>query len=290
MKRLFIAWCVLMLVSCEKLLVPDTSSAKGIEDDANVTLTFMPYKTDFTRAASPLSDQMGRLSAAIFKTDGTKVKSVTQKHDDAGFGGISVSLAAGTYKVVAIAHNGDGTATITSAEKVTFANNKVTDTFAYYGTLEVDEEPVDKELQMQRCVAMVRLTVNDNIPAEVQRLKFYYTGGSSTYNPTTGYGCVNSKQTEYRYTHNDDGIGVNQYDIYTMPHELNDELKIVISALDSDGGTLYEWTMDNVPVTRNKITTWTGSLFGDGPGGAITQGGITLTLDTAWDGTLKYNW
>ena len=41
-------------------------------------------------------------------------------------------------------------------------------------------------------------------------------------------------------------------------------------------------------MTRNKITSWTGVLFG-GSGGTMSQGGISITLDTSWDGTITYN-
>lgn len=49
--------------------------------------------------------------------------------------------------------------------------------------------------------------------------------------------------------------------------------------------------MDNIPVTRNKITTWQGTLFGSGTGtggGTSSSGGITITLDTEWDGIITY--
>lgn len=43
---------------------------------------------------------------------------------------------------------------------------------------------------------MFRLVIKDEIPEQAKKIKFYYTGGSSTLNAKTGYGCVNSKQTE----------------------------------------------------------------------------------------------
>lgn len=278
-----------MLAACEKPIIGDAYDVD--EGDANVVLTFSTYgQQDFTRAVTHLTDQCSRLSVAIFRQDGTKVKSINQSAGNDGYGTVAVSLTEGTYKVVAVAHNSaEGNATISSTEKVTFANNKMTDTFCYCGDLVVGTEPVNKELQMQRVVAMVRLTVNGTIPDNVARFKFYYTGGSSTLNPSTGYGCVNSKQTEYRSTVVDGSV-VNIYEIYTSPHELNDVLKLVITAQDADNSTVNEWTMENIPVTRNKITTWTGSLFSNDGGGSSTDGSITITLDTTWGGTVSYTW
>jgi len=283
-----------LATSCEKPIFDEERAASGSAADThpNVTLHFSPYEQiSFTRAAAPLTDQCTRLSVAIFTADGTKAKAITQKQTDAGFGTATLTLQTGTYKIVAIAHSStEGNATITSPEKVTFANNKLTDTFYYYGTLTVGTDPIEETLEMTRCVAMLRLTLTDPLPDNITRLKFYYTGGSSTFSPATGYGCVNSKQTEYRYTTNDQDMPVTVYELYTMPHEQQDVLKLTVTALDASGSEVGEVTMENIPVTRNKITTWQGTLFsGSGTeGGTSSSGGITITLDTEWDGTITY--
>ena len=78
------------------------------------------------------------------------------------------------------------------------------------------------------------------------------------------------------------------YELYTLPHEENDVLKMTITALGEGGEEMYSTVFENVPVVRNKITTWTGAPFGGDGGGPITSGGISITLDTGWDGTLNY--
>ena len=282
-----------LVMACEKPLIEGAGNqSQSEEDGANVRLRFSLYDMqDFTRAASPLLGGCTRLSVAIFNEGGTKIKSIQQTASDAAFGTAAVLLTDGTYTVVAVAHSStEGHATITSTEKVTFANNKMTDTFAACETFTVGEDSeVDRTITLQRVVAMVRLTVKGTIPDEVKRFKFYYTGGSSTLNPTTGYGCVQSKQTEYRTTVGNDTV-VTNYELFTAPHDLNDVLKLVITAQDLSGATKGEWTMDNVPVTRNKITTWTGRLFKDNGTGEQIDGGISLTLNPTWDGTVNYTW
>lgn len=262
------------------------------DENPNVTLRFTPYQQEsFTRATAPLEDQLSRLSVAVFRQDGTKVGSTkNQKAEDKGFGTVRLSLDAGTYTVVAIAHNGLGNATISSATEVKFANNKMTDTFAYCGRLTVGEEqPTEQDVRMTRCVAMVRLTLTDaTLPEGVDYLQFYYTGGSSTYDPTTGFGSKASRQTELRDCYDADGEAIKTYEIYTLPHEAKDELTLLrIKVFDASGQELEDYTteMTKVPIERNKITTWTGSLF-DGSG--TTTGGYTVTLDTDWSGTIQY--
>ena len=174
----------------------------------------------------------------------------------------SRSLAAGTYQLVVIAHNGEGSATITSTEKVTFPNNKVTDTFYYYGDLVVTSEVQSYDLTLTRAVAMFRMVLTDDeIPSTVTKFKFYYTSGSSTFSPSAGYGCVNSKQTEIRTV----ADGVTTFDIFTLPHTEEDVLtKLTVTA------------------------RYTGSFFGSGGSGQTSDGTFRLTADPDWDSVNGY--
>lgn len=283
MKKYLFIVLALLIASCEKPILDEEMVMKK---DANVILHITQFEqTAFTRAATDITELCTRLNVAIFDTDGTKVKTVVQKDTDSDFGTVALTLAAGTYRLVVIAHNGEGSATITSEEKVTFPNNKVTDTFYYYGDLVVTDSQQSYDLTLTRAVAMFRLVLTDeDIPSNVARLKFYYTGGSSTFSPSTGYGCVNSKQTEYRSV----APGLTVFDIYTLPHTEDDVLtKLTITALDANDNTVKERTFENIPVTRNQITRYTGSFFGDG-GGTTSDGTFRLTADGDWDSVNGY--
>lgn len=278
-----------MLAACEKPILDDGSVDGGSPGEANVVLHFTQSEgSDFsaaTRAATDITDLCSRLNLAVFNADGTKVKTVAQKEGDASYGTVALSLAAGTYQLVVIAHNSDGSATITSTEKVTFPNNKVTDTFCYYGDLVVGSEKQSYDLTLTRAVAMFRLVLTDeSIPASVAKLKFYYTGGSSTFSPAEGYGIVQSKQTEIRAV-SEDGI----YEIYTLPHTEEDVLtKLTITALDANDNTVKERIFENVPVVRNQVTRYTGSFFGSGGSGETGSGDFRMTADPEWDSINGY--
>ena len=282
-KYLFIA-LALLVAACEK---PILNEEEVEQKEANVILHMTMYEQEsFTRAATDITELCSRLNIAIFSMDGTKVKTVAQKEGDASYGTVALTLAAGTYRLVVIAHNCDGSATITSEEKVTFPNNKVTDTFYYYGDLVVTDAKQSYDLTLTRAVAMFRLVLTDEeIPSNVAKMKFYYVGGSSTFSPKDGYGCVNSKQTEVRSVA-DDGI----YDIYTLPHTEDDVLtKLTVTALDANDNTVKERLFENVPVTRNQITRYTGSFFGSGGGGGSSSDGtFRLTAKPDWDSVNGY--
>ena len=186
-KHLFIA-LALLVASCEKPILDDESVVGGSTTDSNVILHMTQFEqTAFdnsgnlatTRSATDITELCTRLNIVIFDADGTKVKTVAQKDTDSNFGTVALTLSAGTYQLVVIAHCCDGSATITSTEKVTFPNNKVTDTFYYYGDLVVNDNQQSYDLTLTRAVAMFRLVLTDEeIPSNVAKLKFYYTGGS----------------------------------------------------------------------------------------------------------------
>ena len=162
----------------------------------------------------------------------------------------------------------------------------MTDTFYYDGDLVVSDSQQSYDLTLTRAVAMFRIVLTDEeMPANVAKLKFYYVGGSSTFSPSSGYGCVNSKHTELRAI----ADGVTAFDIYTLPHAEDDVLtRLTVTALDANDNTVKEHTFENVPVTRNQITRYTGSFFGSGGSGQQSDGTFRLTADPDWDSVNGY--
>ena len=271
----------LMMVSCEKVIMDDGDGPDGKEMKGNVRIKVTGFtQTDFTRSPQNISDVCTRLNFAFFQGE-SKVKTLSQTASDEKFGDVSVSLGTGKYKMVIVAHSGNGAATITSPSKVTFADNKMTDTFLYCDDIEVSADGSDVDVQLRRVVAMFRLRIMDDIPSSVTRLKFYYTGGSSTLSATTGLGIVESKQTEYRTIEE----GQHEYDVYTVPHAKNDELKVTVTALDAEDNPVKEQVFTNVPVTVNKITQYAGDFFGSGSGSGNFS--FTLTVDDEWEDVIE---
>ena len=277
---------LVLLTGCEKTMLDEQSS----KQDGNVVLKLSLYEQIpfSTRSLQDIRQWCTRVNVAFFQ-NGTKVKTVSQKADDASFGTVSLTLDAGVYQVVVIAHNCSGSATISSAEKVTFPSNVVTDTFYYEGELTVASSQDTYELVLQRPVAMFRLQLTDVLPSNAHKIRFYYTGGSSTFNPSTGFGCVNSRQTVMM----DIEDGQQVFEVYTFPHELNDFLKMTVTIYDSGENILKEQVFEQVPVTVDQITVFTGSFFGGSGGGGgggnpNAPSGITMKADGDWSDISSY--
>lgn len=218
------------------------------------------------------------------------MKTLNLKAED-GYEDIGINLDAGKYRMVAIGHNGSGNCTISSPEKVKFYKNKMTDTFFYYGTFNViDGEDTDDYILLNRAVAQFKVHISDaTIPAEAHSIKFYYTGGSSTLDAVTGYGCVQSRQTESFKLQE----GKRDYSVYTFPREENKGLKMTINILDADAQSIKEYSKEGVPVKRNNITQTNISIKDhtisdpdqkeDGDSG---KGNLGFTVNPDWEGEI----
>jgi hypothetical protein len=280
-KQFLMAMAVGLFTACEKPIV-------GEVDDGNVTLEFVPTTADVqTRGTVVIGDYFSKLNIQIFTEAGEKVFSTvkTQTRDGENFGTLNVQLEPGTYTVVAVGHSSIKSATIKSPELVQFtASNgeKLTDTFCHCSTVTITDDGGMHELRMNRVTAMVRLRLTDEeIPAAMEHLKIDYTGGSANFNPTTSEGCTKSKQSEMR-------LPASEYQVFTFPYlSKNGTLKMTLTALDDAGNNIRQKVISDVPVTRNRITTYNGTLFGEDCG-TITQTGFGITIDGEWDGEDEY--
>lgn len=290
---------VATLTSCEKFALDD-SGTNSHDANANVIIHASVAKNNSTGTRSgeedeevegkPLEDYCSRLSIAIFDGE-EKVKTLNLTAEKDGYEDIGINLEAGKYRMVAIGHNGNGNCTISSPEKVKFYKNKMTDTFFYYGTFNViDGEDTDDYILLNRAVAQFKVHITDaTIPAEAHSIKFYYTGGSSTLDAVTGYGCVQSRQTESFKLQE----GKRDYSVYTFPREENKGLKMTINILDADAQSIKEYSKEGVPVKRNNITLTNISIKDhtisdpdqkedDGSG----KGNLGFTVNPDWEGEI----
>lgn len=280
-----------VLTSCESPILPEeqeTSSEHLITLHVN-GFRFIPFPDSISMPSTSRASTAGvtHLDLAVFSPEGEKILKVNQNTNDTSFGSPEIKLSEGTYTLVIIAHSGTGVATITSPTEVTFPNNKVTDTFYTHQQFTVSSSTSSLDVTLQRAVAMVRVIATDaNPPADFTQLKLYYTGGSSTFNPQTGYGSKDSRQTEIRQVAEaqKDNAGNTLYEIYTFPHTQEDIIKLTLTPQDASGNQMaVETTIAEVPVRLNYITEARGRLF------AINSTSFTATLslniNDQWGGT-----
>lgn len=275
-----------VLAACEKPVVEDVGDA-GKE---RVTLTFAPTGGDVTRG-NGVAMYFTKLNVQMFDSEGEKMFEPmrTQTADESDFCQMTVTIPPGTYTVVAVGHSSVRSATIKSPELVQFTasdGEKLTDTFCHCSTISVGGDNQAFTLDMYRVAAMVQFCLADNdVPESFAKMKIDYTGGSANFNPTTMEGCTKSTQSEARLRNS-----MMTHQVYTFPYmAASCFLKMTVTATDEDGNIIRKRSFDEVPVTRNRITTYTGKFFEDGDG-VFTQSDFSFVIHADWDGEDKYTY
>ena len=288
-----ISMMVLLFSSCEKVSL-DELKKEDPNQEEGVNITFHVAQFEQTAFNDPslvsrtanVSEVCTRLNFGIYDTENKQIKKVNQQVGDKDFGTIEISLPEGNYHIVALAHSCSGNATYTDPCKITFPDNKVTDTFYYYGELTVSKDET-VNMTLKRAVSLFRLKVEDDIPTPVAQIRFYYTGGSSTFNAVTGYGCVNSKQTEFRTIGNHEAGQT--FDAFTFLHADSGTLKMAVTAYDNNGNIVKENDFDEAPMKRNCITQYCGTFF-TGIGNASYAFSNSFKVDNEWTETNQYSY
>ena len=272
---------VFTIFSCERTITPDDNTAGDADGNLRVSV-FEIEKTPFaslTRASEPASAVVTRLNFAIYDQAGTRLKLVSQQSGAADFGQASFQLPEGTYQLVVVGHSSGGNPSMTTPYKIQFTNSQgFTDTFLYYGEVTIGEEGVDLQVSLDRIVALCRFVITDDFPADVKKMRFYYTGGSGAFDASTGLGCVNSKQ-DVKF---DVVAGQKEFDLYTFLHDIDGTIHLAVTALDASGNELYNRSFD-VPMEQNHITWLSGAFFG-GSGSSSTTTITNVTVNTDWAG------
>lgn len=276
---------VFALVSCEKAATIEEDS-----DDISGNLRISVHEIEqtpfasLTRASEPAANVCTRLNFAVYDMSGSRLKQVNQEKGNANFGVAGFQLEEGEYQIVVVGHSANGNPTMTNLAKVQFTNTTgYTDTFLCYDMVTIGEETEEFEASLDRVVALCRFVITDDIPSEVKKLRFYYTGGSGAFDAKTGMGSVASKQ-DVKF---DVVAGQKQFDLYTFLHEPSDEIALKVTALDESGNELYNREFD-VPMQQNHITWLSGAFFNGSESSSTTITGVTVNTDWAGETHLTF--
>lgn len=228
------------------------------------TLEQVPFSHAATKGQGNLQEACSVINYAIYNmSDGKLDKQINQKASDDQFGTLNLKLEEGSYHLVVVAHNGDANATMSDRSKITFQNNskrRITDTFLYSSDISVVKDMQPLNLDLDRVVTKVELRlVADSVPPSVEMMEFEIgTGGSSGLNTLNGYGTRSTKYTDkISVSPGDTLIGV-----YTFVYEGAETTKMTVTAKDNAGQEIKKILLENIPIARNRITRYSGVLFG----------------------------
>ena len=284
-KYLMMALAAAMMAACEKVALEDVNE----EPDATVVegktkkFTFT-VKGDFSDSWKPVT--RGYLQAdgkdmtdlwVLDYVDGVLVQQLHQANTDGDFGTPTINLAYGFHHVYFVASR--GVSPIISTDSHTITWGTVRDTFwKDYEVSVVATSNGNRAVTLDRVVAKLRVTANDEVPAGVATFSItpavWYYGinymNGEPVMPMENQAVTVNVPTSYSGTSGE--MMVSAFGFSGTTEWTTD---VVLDAKDDGGQTVGHGVIDDVPLMRNRMSDYTGPMFGSG-------GLATVSLNTEW--------
>ena len=250
----------------------------------SMTGDFQLTAHDFTRSL----EADGKTMTDVWVLDyvgGELKQQLHQTSDDADFGSPTMGLSLGTHHIYFIASRGAGAVLNTTAHALTFTS--VRDTFwkDYEITISSGTSSGNRSVALDRIVTKLKLTFTDAIPEgaatfNVTPSAWYYGVDYTTGEPSAvtanGTITVNIPTSEIRM--------VNEaVSIFGFSSATEWTTDIAVDCKSSDSGVLGSATIAAAPFVRNRVSEYTGQLFGE-------NGSMTLSLNATWDDSYQGSW
>jgi hypothetical protein len=214
--------------------------------------------------------------------DGSLTNTIHQTADDATFGAVSIQADYGSHQFYFVASRG----TTPTVDGTTISWAKPSDTF--WGALPLTVEPgmtASQAVALARVATRIRIAITDEVPATLAKMAitpahWYYGLDYTTGEPT------NDQQTERSVDVPSSYIGTTgqlYLSVFGLCPSTEYTTDILVSALTSDSSPIAVLTLTDVPLRRNRITAYSGQLFGH-------AGALSVSLNDAWDDDLIVSW
>ncbi len=286
-----VAVCLTM-TACEKAIVPESvdENEPAISSDAPTKKFTFTVKGDFgsptfqqgddvTRAATYLNDQGNQMTDLwLFDFVGDEcVQSIHQTTSDDAWGQPQMSLTLGTHHVYFVASRGLSPVLDATAKTLTWAS--VRDTYwKDYEVTVVNTSNGNRAVTLERVVAKLKLTVNDEIPAGASTLvctpaTWYYGLNYRTGAPVT---ATNDQAISLSIPANYVGTSgqlVASFFVISGTDEWTTDVSVAVK--DGNGTSLGSAMINDAPMLRNRSTEYSGNLFSG-------SGNMVVSIDGDW--------
>lgn len=286
MKRIFyMIIAAAMMVACN-----NDSDNTQVLDDSPVKITFN-VQGDFTLQTGDITRALtadGKDMTDVWVLDyvgGVLQQQLHQVSTDADFGTPTLSLSLGNHHIYFVASRGTGATLDTNAHTLTFT--KVLDNFwkDYAITITGGTASGSRTVALDRIVTKLKVVFSDAIPTgaatfNVTPSVWHYGFDYTTGNPTAATASQNIVMNVPNASIGVAGESVNIYGFSGTTEWITD---IALNCKTSDGYVLGSATITAAPFVRNRVSEYTGPLFGD-------NGSMTLSLNTDWTTSHTGTW
>jgi len=250
----------------------------------NVQGDFTLQTGDITRALTADGKDMTDVWVLDY-VGGVLQQQVHQTSADADFGTPTLSLGLGTHHIYFVASRGTGATLDTDAHTLTFT--KVLDNFwkDYAITITGGTASGSRAVALDRIVTKLKVTFTDEIPTgaatfNVTPTTWYYGFNYQTGNPTA---ATASQTIVVNVPNASIGVTGESINIFGFSGTTEWTTDIALNCKTSGGDVLGSATITSAPFVRNRVSEYTGPLFGD-------NGSMTLSLNTDWTTSHTGTW
>ena len=283
MKRyIYIIMVALAFAACSK--------NDAVLDGSPVKMTFA-ISGDFTLNTHEFTRALeadGKTMTDVWVLDyvgGELKQQLHQTSDDAYFGTPTLNLSIGTHHIYFVASR--GFAATLNTDDHTLAFGTVRDTFwkDYAITITSGTASSSRSVTLDRVVTKLKVVFSDAIPAgattfNITPATWYYginyTTGEPSEATANGTIIVNIPSSEI-------GVVNEAVSIFGFSSATEWTTNIAINCKSASDAVLGSATITSAPFVRNRVSEYTGPLFGD-------SGAMTLSLNATWDDSYTGTW
>ena len=295
MKKLFLmALAVCLVTACEKPIVSDeyTTDTVVVDDDGNAVPTkkfTFTIKGDFSDTWKQTRGYLqadGRDMTDLWVFDFVGDECVQSLHQDDNtaddFGRPVMNLALGSHHIYFVASRGATPTLNETAKTLTWAS--VRDTFwKDYEVSVVSSSNGNRAVTLDRVVTKMRITVNDEVPAECATLTIEPETWYNGLNYTTGAVIAMSGSTAHTVSVPSSYIGTSgdlTMSIFGFSGTTEWTTNVTITAKNGESAVIGSATIENASFIRNRATEYSGNLFGSGGNLSASLNDVWLTANT----------
>lgn len=280
-KILLMATMLATLTACEHYeFTEETTNDKG-EIVASKAFTFHlkgDFNTSFeemTRAAVRLENDNTAGITDIWVLDyqdGKLLQQVHQVASDADFGNPNMNLTYGEHNIKFVASKGVNP-TLTAS---TLTWEKVLDTFVLdYPVDVVASSNGNRAPELKRAIGGVKIVATDVVKNGTQKVSVTMKRSLSLALPALEPSEATESANEFSITSSQwekTGLALTTY--LLCDEELSTDVDVTVTG--ADNSVISQFTVSDVSVKKNRITTLTGEMFGRG-------NGFSVAIDDSWD-------
>jgi hypothetical protein len=219
----------------------------------------------------------------LFDYVGDELKqTIHQTASDADFGNPTINAAYGDHTIYFVASRGDSPV----IDGTTIFWAKPSDTFWASRSITIaPATATNQSVSLQRVATRLRLTVTDEIPATLAQICITPSHWYYGIDYLTGE-ATDDRQTERTINVPASYIGTTGQlyaNFYSMSPSSAWQTDITMKAKDGDGGVISQIGIADVPLERNRVTNYSGTLFN-------ANRTVTISVDSDWGEDISGTW